>query len=211
VAATNFAFLERELVIATQGLSQAQMNARLAQYAKQELAKALAEGASQTYDRYVNGRIGAVEESVQAPGPIVYVFTNWPLIINTALEELRKRAPRRSGRYAASFIVLADQKLVTDYRNIPAGAEVIITNTQPYVRRIEVGANRSKGKRMFDQTKNVLNRRFKEAFRSETRFLDIQSGVAPGVPYVLKYSAGRRRDRQAGMPISYPAVVINAV
>jgi hypothetical protein len=70
VAATNFAFLERELVIATQGLAPAQVNARLASYAKQELAKALAEGASQTYDRYVNGRIGAVEESVQAPGPI---------------------------------------------------------------------------------------------------------------------------------------------
>src|SRR4051812_26651390 len=132
----GFEFFERELRVATAGVEPAAINAMLARYAKEELARALAEGASPIYDRYVNGRRGAVEESVQAPGPIVYVFTNWPLIINTALEELRKRAPRKSGRFASSFIVLANQNLVTDYRAIPADAEVIITNTQPYVRRI---------------------------------------------------------------------------
>jgi hypothetical protein len=205
-----FAFLERDLKVATQGLSEKALNAALAAFAKQELSEALSGGASPVYETFVNGRRGAPENTVVAPGPILYVFSNWPLIINVAIDELKKRSPRRSGRYMDSFVVLANQVVTTDYTKISADAEVIITNIQPYVRRIEVGANKSRGKRMFDLTKSALNRRFKDAFRSETKFLNIQSGVAPGVPYVLKYSAGRRRDRQAGQPISYPAIVINA-
>jgi hypothetical protein len=209
--AVGVAFFARELKVATEGLELPAINKALALFAQQELSQALSEGASRTYEVFVNGRRGASENTVQAPGPIVYVFSNWPLIINVALDELRKRSPKRSGRYMDSFIVLANQSVTTDYASIPGDAEVIITNTQPYVRRIEVGANRSKGKRMFDLTKAALNRRFKDAFRSETKFLNIQGGVAPGVPYILKHSAGRRRDRQAGQPISYPAIVINMV
>jgi hypothetical protein len=206
-----FQFFERDLKVATEGLSLPAINKALAAFAKQELAEALAGGASPIYETFVNGRRGAPEASVQAPGPILYVFSNWPLIIDTAIAELKKRAPRRSGRYMNSFIVLADQQITTDYAQILPNAEVIVTNRQPYVRKIETGANRSTGERMFALTRNALNRRFKDAFRFETKFLDIQSGVAPGVPYILKRSAGGRRDRQAGMPISYPSIVINAL
>jgi hypothetical protein len=210
-ASVGFQFIEREFRVATEGLELPALNAALAQFAKEELARALGEGASQNYETFVNGQRGRAETSVIAPGPIVYVFTNWPLIISTAIEELRKRSPRRSGRFMNSFIVLANQQLTTDYAQIPPNAEVIVTNRQPYVRKIETGANKSLGERMFALTRNALNRRFKDAFTFETKFLDIQSGVAPGVPWILKRSAGGRRDRQAGMPISYPSIVINAL
>jgi hypothetical protein len=207
----SIGFFDREIRIATADLEPAAINAELAKFARQELAKAIADGASPQYDRFVNGREGAAEETVTAPGPIVYVFNNWPVIITTALEELRKRSPKRSGRYVNSFIVLANQVPVADFRPIPAEAEVIIFNAQPYTRRIEVGANRSTGKRHFDATKSVMSRRYGVAFRFETKFLDIRGGIDPRVPYILRGSQGRRKDRQAGMPITYPAILMNAL
>lgn len=209
--AVGFEFFERDLKIATAGLEQNAIAAALAKLAREEVARAVAEGASPNYERYVNGRRGVSESSVVPPGPIVYVFNNWPLIINATIAELKKRAPRRTGRFMNSFIVLADQQPVTDYKSIDADAEVIVTNRQPYVRRIEVGGNRSTGERMFELTKNAVRRRFKDAFEVQAKFLNITSGVAPGVPWILKRSQGGRRDRQAGMPITYPSIVLNAL
>jgi len=37
----------------------------------------------------------------------------------------------------------------------------------------------------------------------------VSGGVADGVPYILKGSHGRRKDRQAGQPITYPAIILN--
>lgn len=222
-------FFDRELRLATAGLDPAQINAALAKYAKQALREAVAAGASPEYIRYVNGREGAVEESVKAPGPILYEFVNWPLIINAALAELDKRAPRKSGRYAASFVVMADQKVVSDYRGISPDAEVIIFNRQPYTRRIEAGANNSAGKRHFDLSELAINRRFSGVFTARTMFLTIASGLVSGVPYILKGQYARlrnarianpakfnrsfpkRKDSQPGQPLTYPAIVINAL
>lgn len=203
-------FFERDLRLATAGLEPDQINAALARFAKAELAKVIGSGqASRNYERFVNGRAGAAEESVHAPGPIVYVFINWPLVINAAIEELKRRAPRKSGRYSNSFMVVANQRVVPDYASIPSSAEVLIFNRQPYTRKLET-TQAGAGQRMFD-TLLSLRRRFKDGFKFESRFLDVRGGVAPGVPYILKHSAGRRRDRQAGQPISYPAIIINAL
>ncbi len=207
----GFDFFERDLRLATAGLEPEAINKALAAFARQELAKAISAGASPEYEKYVNGRQGAAEETVKAPGPIIYEFVNWPLVIAAALAELQKRSPRKSGRYASSFIVLANQVPVADYRGIPAEAEVVITNFQPYVRRIEVGKNGSSGKRMFDLTKVALNSRFKEGFRAETKFLNFSAGIHPMMPYRLKSGHGRRKDRQAGGVLSYPSIIINTV
>ncbi len=228
--ATGFEFFERDLRLATAGLEPDAINQAVAEFAKQELQRVIAEGvASPEFERYVNGVYGAPEEAYKAPGAIIYEFTNWPLVIRTALDELQKRSPHKSGRFASSFIVITGGKLVTDYRGIPAGAEVIITNAQPYVRRLEAGKKLGQ-KRIFDSSKSALARRFSGAFRFETRYLDIASGIHPLIPYILKtngavrlaaqdmrssaFRAGRatlanRKGSQAGDPITYPAIVIN--
>lgn len=200
-------FFERDLKLATAGLEPAQVNAALAKLARAELAQALAGGASPQYDKFVNGRRGVPEESVIAPGPILYVFTNWPLVINTAIAELKKRSPRRSGRYQNSFIVVVGGRtVVTDYSKIRSDAEVIIFNQQPYTRKIETGYNGT-GARHFDLSKRTLNSRFKNAFQFEVTFVDVPSGISPIVPYKLKRTTKRRA---AGTPLTYPALIINA-
>jgi hypothetical protein len=168
----------------------------------------LAGGASQQYDKFVNGRQGAAEESVKAPGPILYVFTNWTLVINTALAELRKRSPRRSGRYQNSFIVVVGGRtVVTEYSKIRSDAEVVIYNESPQTRKIETGYNGS-GARHFDLSRRTLNSRFKGAFEVGLTFVDVPSGISPRAPYILKRTT---RRRVAGTPITYPALVINAI
>lgn len=223
---------ERDIKIATKGLKPDAINAALAKYAKEELARVIASGeASANYNRYVNNVPGAPGESVRVPGSILYVFSNWSLIIKDALAELQKRSPRVSGRFARSFIVIVNEKVVTDFAAIPVDAEVIITNFQPYVRRLESGRKvNGRKRRIIDSARSVLASRYRDGFRFQTMYLDITVGVHADIPYILKgeYArlrrarianpaafAGRsfpkRKDMEPGQPITYPSIVINVL
>lgn len=205
----TLSLMDREISVAMAGLDPVAMQKQLVAFAKRSVAEVIAEGrASAPYETFVNGRPGPVE-AVVLPGPVTFVFNNFRVVINAALEELERRVPRRSGRYAASFMVLVNDVPTAEFNSIPPGATVKIFNAQPYTRRMETGANKT-GARHFDLSKAALNRRFNGVFQVQMTFLNMAAGVAPGVPYVLKQSAGRRKDRQAGKPITYPALIISA-
>lgn len=226
----GFEAFERQLKLAADGLTGEALNDRLAAFAKSELKRVISSGeGSTTYTRYVNGREGAPEESVIAPGPILYVFANWPLIVRAALAELGKRVPKRTGRYASGFVVLADGKPVQSYADIGPRQEVTIFNVRPYTRKIEVGAN-GPGKHHYRRAVSALRRRFgTESILIRTQFVKLTAGIHPDVPYVLKgaqrirlakqsrqssaFRAGRaylasRKDLKAGELLTYPAVVM---
>lgn len=212
--ATGFEFFERDLKVATASLEPEAINKAVALFAKKEVARVIAEGiASPTYERFVNGRQGAVEESYQAPGAIVYEFTNWPIVIAAALAELKKRGPRpRSGRFDSSYIVIAGGRaVVTDFTKIRAETEVIITNFQPYVRKAEVGRLGIPELRLFRGTARALASRFRGAFTFESRFLDVRSGLHPAMPYHLKARRSRDRISRKSGVLSYPSIIINPV
>lgn len=226
--ANTLSLMDRELTVAMAGLSEAAMQKQLVAFARKSVADVIAEGrATPPYETFINGRAGPVE-SVVLPGPVVFVFNNFGVVIRAAIEELERRVPRRSGRYAASFVVLVNNVPTVDFNRIPAGATVTIFNSQPYTRKMETGANKS-GARHFDLTKAALNRRFYPAFQVQLAYLNVPAGAAPGVPYILRSSPApvaakqtsrssafregraflsRRPDRQAGQPITYPALVI---
>lgn len=207
-------FFDREIMLATADLEPGAINAALAKFARQELAKAIAAGASPRYEKYVNGREGAAEETVQAPGPILYEFINWPLVLDAVLAELRKRGPRRkSGQFENSYVVIAGGRVpVTDFTKIRADAEIIITNAQPYVRKAEVGRLGIPEQRLFAGTARVMNNRFNGVFRFESRFLNVPSGIHPLMPYRLKTRkrSHDRISRKAGV-LTYPSIIINPV
>lgn len=210
----RFDTFDRQISLATADIAPDRISAELAKFARQQLAEAIQSGAATpVYDLFVNGRRGVTEESVQAPGPILYEFSWWRVVIRYALDVLAKHSPRKSGRYASSFIVIVGGKVVADFEDIPPSAEVIITNAQPYVRKVQVGAMQmSVPARMFDKAKADLVRRYgTRAFSFQAQFLDLGSGLHPLIPYRLKRNQGRRKDRQAGMPITYPAIVMNMV
>lgn len=211
----GFDTFARDIKVATAGLSQEAISAELAIFAKSELASAIQSGeGTPQYARYVNGREGAVEEMVRAPGPILYDFLRWDEVIEFALIELVKRSPKRTGRYARSFVVASGGKVVTSWDQLTADAEVVIFNAQPYTRKIEIGVmHTSLPPYHFDQVTALLRRKWNvnSGFSFISRFVNIKPGLHPLVPYILKRSGGRGRDRQPGSPLSYPAIVMNMV
>lgn len=207
---------ERDIKLATTGLDPSSIAAELARFARAELAGAISRGeASASYERYVNGVKDASEDSVIPPGPIVYVFGYWSDIITVALEELRRRVPIRSGRYAGGFIVLADGQPARNIADISPNAEVVILNRQPYTRKMEVGGNGT-GRKHFELAGRSVNRQFRGTAVCQVLFLDVTAGLEAGVPYILRGTRRRttrrvRKDRQPGQPITYPALVLNMV
>jgi hypothetical protein len=229
----GFETFERDLKLASAGLTGAAFEAELARFAKSELQRVIRSGeGSPIYETYVNGRRGVAEEAVIAPGPILYVFANWPLIIRTALAELVKRVPVKSGRYASGFVVLADGKIVRNYADITPRQVVTIFNVQPYTRKMEVGANRG-GKHHFRKVRQAMFRRFgQQMFDLENSYISPPAGIHPLVPYTLKgrsrliraattnlssaYRAGRttlapRKATSAGQKLTYPSLVFRMI
>ena len=206
-------FFERELMLATADLQPEAINKALAEFAREQLRDVIAKGqAPAIYERYVNGKAGLSEDMVKAPGPIIYDFVNWSLVIRATIGDLKKRVPVKSGRYQGSFVVIVNGALVEDYKTIPADATVIVFNTQPYTRKMENGVIGGRGEYHFRRTRDALEKRtpFRSVFSFETKYMNRNDVAISGVPYILKRDGGRK-DRRAGMAITYPSIIIKAL
>lgn len=211
----RFVLFERDLQMAIGEFTGPALNAELARYARASLKEVIDNGeASSSYDKYVNGRFGAEEETVKAPGPIVYYFIYWQPIIEFALEFLRKRSPVKTGRYQDSHVVMIGSQVITDYSSIASDEIVTIVNTQPYSRKIEVGHMQMSAERGVykDAQKAIMGRFGGAAGAIGSR---VTSVLLPG-GYILKgrfrrgfrkYArTGLKADTQAGQPMRYPAI-----
>ena len=172
----------------------------LAKTAKEELAKAQASGAApRSYAKYVNGREGVDEEKVILPGPIVYQFEWLTEVARYALTFARARSPVASGRFSRSWFLMVDGAEVKSINQIPVGSEIIITNDQPYVRKIEVGAMRMRvPPGIVEDMRQAVQRRFGNTVIARKTFIDLAGG------YIL------RRPPKKGQALTYPALVVVA-
>jgi hypothetical protein len=195
---------ERELRVASADLGQDAIATLLAKTAREALAAAQGAGEFPSgYTRFVNGREGAQEQTVVPPGPIVYVASWWPEIISYGLAFAEQRSPVRSGRYKASWFVMVNgSQFIGDLDAVPLDAEVIITNDQPYSRKIEIGAERvAVPPGIVEDTVSALRRRFGNIIAARRRFINLEGA------YHLRGSSGRARRRQ-GHAVTYPAAVV---
>lgn len=204
--AIKASIVERQIGIATAGLSPQAINALLARTAKQALAEAISSGeASPRYQRAVNGRVNVPEEQVQAPGPILYAFSYLEEITTYALEFARARSPKASGRYRNSWFAMVDGRVWNGRTDIPADAQVIVTNDRPYSRKIEVGAMKMRvPPNIVEDARQAVQQRYGGTVKASKRFIEL-SGA-----YRLRRNGGRR-GRRRGDPITYPALVIDPV
>lgn len=195
----------RVITIAPGSADDAFIAQQLALAAKDALREAQsADEANATYVLAVNGRQGVAEDQVRTPGAIVYSF-DWTREATTyALAWLRAAAPRRSGRYARSFIVVSEGREV-DAGAIRLGAGALVIDTQPYSRKIQVGAKGFTSYRgLYDKARAATLREFRGLVSIRVKF------VALSTPYHLKRGGGHRarKDRRPGAPINYPALQI---
>lgn len=187
----------------------------LAEFARSELAAAIARGAaSKLYDRYVNGRLGTSEDSVVLPGPIDYEFQIWPDIIEFTLQALIETPPERSGRYKRAWLVMAAGGRVKSFDDIPNGAEVTFCNDEPYSRKIDVGHKRmSVAPGIVEDVRKMVQAQFGNMISARRTMIPLPGG------YVLKGHFSRgvgrfarkklRRDTAAGSQMLYPALVLS--
>lgn len=205
----------KDLQLATAGIAPEQIAAQLAAFARSELAKSISDGeGSERYDRYVNGNLGAEEETVIPPGPILYVFRWWQEIVEFALQTLVERSPDKSGTYKQSWFVMTPGGRVKSFDEIPLNSDVILCNSQPYSRKIDVGHMRmSVPPGVVEDARKAVLSRFGNFVTAKRTMIPLPGG------YVLKGRFRRgykqfartklRKDTQAGAQMTYPALVLS--
>lgn len=180
------------------------LEAELAAFAESERKAATNEGAATpVYLQAVNGRVGVPASAVRAPGAIVYSFEWLSPAALFGLTWLKTASPVRTGRFRRSFIVTADGREVRP-EAIDFAAVVQIVNTQPYARKIQVGAQGFESRRgLFDAAARRINREFRGLVKARVVFVRLRSA------YQLRGSQGRR-GRRAGSEITYPAIELKS-
>ncbi len=202
----------KDVALATAGIAPQALNSALAAFARQELQNAIHSGeGSSRYDKYVNGRFGADENTVVAPGPIFYEFHWWNEIIEYAIEVLQKRSPVKSGRFKNSWFPMVNGIVQTNIADIPIEATVLIVNNQPYARKIEVGfMEMSVPHLVVEDAMSTFKQRFGNVVQARKTFVMLPGGyVLKGVfrKGIREHSRTKlRRDTMAGAQMTYPAM-----
>jgi hypothetical protein len=173
----------------------------------------------------VDGYPATSEDQVKPFGVIAYKFLRMHEIIPFALLKAREFSPvgtakdarpGHPGLYRESWFVLVDGRKADTADIAPDTPEVIITNNQPYSRKINVGARgfeRYAPPGVVEKVRQAVLAKYGAIVDAQISFLDLEDA------YVLKrdlrhiYKGRRygapRNDARAGMPTTYPAVIIS--
>lgn len=197
-------FVDKELSVEAR-------SARLAAAARAGVADLISTGrASPNYRRFVDGREGAQEETVNGrDGVILYEFSYIAETVAFALAFLRGRSPRSGSAkkdprypnaYRDCFVVAVDGRPIPaaslNPRSIPLNAEIMIYNSQPYSRRVDVQFDGKKSLKfnvppgLFDDAARAVRARFGNTATAKRLY----SVTFPG-GYVRK--TGQRTDSPA--------------
>lgn len=125
------------------------------------------------FDTFVNGQPGKVDDITFA-GSVTFVWRWVVPIVMEAKETLEKIAPVYSGRYQRSFRMLVNGVDV-DWNTtlIQDGVEVILTNVQPYARKLEVRAADG----ILESVGSAMRRRFGNFAKITFQYIDLSPPV----------------------------------
>ncbi|KFC73199.1 hypothetical protein FG93_01943 [Bosea sp. LC85] len=140
--------------------------ADLAAFARREHGKVMrADPRPSSYRRFVDGREGALEESVQRNGVIEYHYQRLDEIVRFAMDTLFALSPVLSGDYRRAHTLFVGGVAVGDLRSWKpqSGEEIYILNPLPYARKIDLGKMKMRvagTDRVYQQAEQILKRRF---------------------------------------------------
>ena len=173
-----------------QNLSQTARAQQIADFAQDAVAKMIAEKrASPAYRRFVDGVEGAQPNTIRPGGSILYAFSYIAEAALFAIGFLQARSPasgpwpkdpRYPKAYRDCFVIAVDGRPIPaaqfQPRSVPLNAEIIIFNSQPYSRKVDV---QMIGKRpikfsvppgIFDDAARAVNRRFGNTAKATRRY-----------------------------------------
>jgi hypothetical protein len=150
----------------------------------------------------VDGHRVSSETAVRPFGVIVYHFLRMAEIGRYAIAQARQLSPKESGRYQKSWFLLADNSEVSETA-IPANVrELVLTNDQPYARKIQVRGARLAGvpPGIVERIRQLVLRRYSGQVTANIQYLTLAGG------YRLKRP--RRRRGRLEHELTYPALVL---
>lgn len=148
--------------------------------AKQEHARVMqSEPRPGRFVRTVDGVRGAREEAVKVGGVIRYNYARLDEVVRFAMDTLFDLSPVLSGEYRMRHTLFVGGAQARDLSDWDGTSEIIITNTLPYSRKIEIGAMtmRVPGTSMvYEEAAAIVQRRFSNS----ARVIDDWQGVIGG-------------------------------
>ncbi|MCX5570616.1 MULTISPECIES: hypothetical protein [Kaistia] len=174
--------IERDIaVMLDETLSPEARSLELASFARRELAEAQrinlqALGQVPPHDTYVDGRAGAAIETVRPDGVVVFEFEMLQDIFAQIGEMLVQASPIRSGRYARSFLFLADGVVVDPGAAVPPASEYVFVSSVAYARKIERGLSSQAPDGVFQAVAAIAARRFSNLASISFTHVVLQAG-----------------------------------
>ncbi|MEQ1910800.1 MAG: hypothetical protein ABMA15_18410 [Vicinamibacterales bacterium] len=214
-------------------LSPAGLSRHLAAIMRQERDSLIAKGqASPVYQTFVDGRLGALEETVRPDGVIHYQFSDVAEVILWEFGFVRARSPHNRGAYRDAWALAVDGRAWTGrLEDIPPLSTIMIVNPMPYARKIDIGAmpGMKEPPRIIEAARQAGQRQFphytfkREMVRLPSSFASESTGPVPYIlagrsrSFAVRYassiraSGGRsvktsRKDSAKGEELTYPAL-----
>ncbi|MGQ4273399.1 hypothetical protein [Terrihabitans sp. B22-R8] len=153
-----------ELLIAADLSPEAQSRA-LAAFAREQLADAQttnekALGRVPPHVTFVDGQQGGDVDRVRPNGSVVFEFSLLEELFEWIADQLVLHAPQLTGRFADSFLFLADGTEVPTGAPAPEAGEYVFINTQPYARKIERGLSDQAPDGVMEAVATLASKRF---------------------------------------------------
>ena len=191
----------------------------IADFARSEIALAEATnaealGAPPPYRTYVDGTESAAFETVKPGGTIVAVFDVAVDAVEYVYDLCRKNAPVKSGKFKNNIVIYADGNLVATPAEAIGAKEVVITDLEPYTRKIEGMAGKKPQSSqapqgVFQAAAIMAASRFGNVASIKFGFRELLN-ASPLDAWAKVHAAksGRRQNKQYRKDTRQPAVII---
>lgn len=119
--------------------------------------------APSSFVRIVDGAEGAREEAVKADGVIIYQYSRIVEVVQFAMDALFDVSPVLSGDYRSGHTLIVNGRPVASIQDWKSGDDLVITNTLPYSRKIEVGTMKMRvagSSKVYQQARRLVMARY---------------------------------------------------
>lgn len=152
-----------------------------------------------SFTRRVDGKLGAVEETVKPDGIIVYDYPRMDEIVQVAMNTLFDLSPVYTGEYRLSHQIFVGGKAVRNLEEWDGTSDIVISNFLPYSRKIELGKMHMRvpgTDHVYEQAAHLIDRRYGNVAHVAFVFQGVIAGAA------ASGKAGNKSDNR------YPALRI---
>ncbi|SHF02493.1 hypothetical protein SAMN02745157_1464 [Kaistia soli DSM 19436] len=194
--------IERDVrIIIDDLLSPEAQSAAFAGFARTHLAEAervnaAALGFVPPHEQYVDGRRGAVLETVRPDGVIIFEFELLPDIFAWIGKALVEASPRKTGKYSESHLFLADGVVVPPGAAAPQASEYVFVNSQPYARKIDRGLSNQAPDGVYQAVAVLARQRFGNIAMISFGYEALQTGAIHDWAGSARGAAWARRHRR---------------